>query len=84
MVVRRPDAVVDYEDVEATEDGDGGGDERLAVLDGGEFLLDGAAVFFAAALGDEGAGAVFGGAVAENNAGSGLAPPEYYDRIAGC
>ena len=55
LVVRRPDAVVDDEDVEAAEDGGGGGDEGVAVVDGREFLLDGAAVVFAAALFDESA-----------------------------
>ena len=46
--------MVDDEDVEAPEDGRGGGDESVAVVDGRELLLDGAAEFFAAALFDEG------------------------------
>ena len=65
--VRGPDAVVDDEAVETAKSGDGSGDEGATVFRGGELLLDGAAVFGAAALGGEGFGLGCGGLVAEDN-----------------
>ena len=71
-VVRGPDAVVEDDAVEAAEDGDGGGDEGLAIFGSGERLLDGAAEVGASALCDEGLGLLGGGAVAEDYLRPGL------------
>ena len=68
-----PDAVVEDEDVQVSEGLEGGGDEGFAVFGGGEVLLDGEADGWAAAFGGEGFGLRLGGAIAEGDAGSGLA-----------
>ncbi len=71
--VVRPDAVVDDEDVEVSEGSQRAGDQRLAVLHGGERLLKGEALGGAAELGGEGFGFRLRGSVAEGDAGSSLA-----------
>ena len=75
-VVRRPDAVVDDEDVEAAKGLDGGGDEGVAVFGGGERLLEGDGAGF----GGEDVGGAGGGEVAEGDAGAGLAEEPHSGR----
>ena len=58
--------------VEAAEGGDSGGDESLAVLGGGEGLLDSAAESGAAALLDQGLGLLGGREEAEDHLCAGL------------
>jgi hypothetical protein len=73
LIVRRPDAVIDDEDVDLSKGSHCMNDKRPTIFNGAQLLLNRAAVFFAAALFDESCGAVCGGAVAEDDAGSGLA-----------
>ena len=63
--------------VEAAKGGDGSGDEGLTVFGSGELLLDGAAEIGAAAFCDEGFGLWGGGAITEDDPGTGL--PEEAD-----
>jgi hypothetical protein len=72
LVVRGPDAVVEDGAVETAEGSDGSGDEGLTVFGSGERLLDGSAEIGAAAFCDEGFGLWSGGAITEDDPGSGL------------
>ena len=63
--------------VETAEDCDGCSDECLTFFGRGERLLDGAAEIGAAAFGDEGFGLWGGGAITEDDPGSGLAEETY-------
>src|SRR5215469_9800921 len=71
--MRRPDAVIDHEDVDLFEDCEGVNDEVPPILNGVEVLLNGSAEFFPATLFHERAGLLCGGAIAEDDAGSGPA-----------
>lgn len=59
--------------VEAAEGSHGSGDEGLTVFGSGERLLDGATEIGTTALCDEGFGLRGGGAITEDDPGSGLA-----------
>jgi hypothetical protein len=69
--------VIEHGAVEAAEGCYGSGDEGLTIFGGGERLLNGAAEIGATAFCDEGYGLRSGGAITEDNFGSGLAKETY-------